>query len=70
MECLVGVLSKAATSDREKEQVRINIPKIREHLEGGNQVSPKPSPLQRMKAQPLQPLFVGEAMNVSYQPNL
>ncbi len=43
-------------------QVRINIQKALEYLEGGNQVSPKSSPLQRMKAQPLQSLCVGAVM--------
>ncbi len=45
--------SYAAPSRREEEQVRINIPKAREYLEGGNQVSLKSPPLQGMKAQPL-----------------
>ncbi len=48
--------------------VCINIQKAREYLEGGNQVSSKSSPLQGMKAQPLQSLFVGEVTNASYQP--
>ncbi len=48
--------------------VRIKIQKARECLEGGNQVSPKSSLLQGMKAQPLQSLFVGEVTNANYQP--
>ncbi len=40
----------------------------RPHLEGGNQVSPKSTPLQLMKAQPLQSLLVGEATRASYHP--
>ncbi len=40
MEYLVGVSSR-----REEKQVRINIHKARKYLEGGNQVSPKSSPL-------------------------
>ncbi len=52
LEYLVSVLSKAASSARNEKQVRINIQKAREYLEGGNQVSPKSSPLlQGMKAQ-------------------
>ncbi len=35
----VGVLSNAATSGREKKQVRIHTQKTHEYLEGGNQVS-------------------------------
>ncbi len=50
-----------------KKRVWINTQKAREYLEGGNQVSPKSPLLQRMKAQPLQPLFLGEAMHASYQ---
>ncbi len=50
-------------------QVRINIQKALEYLEGGNQISPKLSPLQGMKAQPLQSLFVGEVTHASYQPS-
>ncbi len=40
-------------------------PKARDHLEGANQVSPKSSPLQGMKAQPLQSLVVGEVTHAS-----
>ncbi len=49
-------------------RVQINIQKALEYLEGGSQVSPKSSPLQGMKAQPLQSLFVGEVTHASYQP--
>ncbi len=38
------------------------------YLECGNQISPKSSPLQGMKAQPLQSLFVDKLTNVPYQP--
>ncbi len=44
----------------EEKQVRTDIQNAREYLEGGNQVSLKSSPLQGMKAQTLQSLFVGE----------
>ncbi len=37
-------------------------------LECGNQVSPMSSPLQGMKAQPLQSLFVGEVTHANYRP--
>ncbi len=47
-------------------QVRINIKKVREYLEGRNQVSPKSPPLQRTKALPLQPLFVVEVTHATY----
>ncbi len=40
------------------DQYPMNIP--REYLEGGNEVSPKSSPLQGIKAQPLQSFFVVE----------
>ncbi len=53
--------------EREKKQVRINIQKALEYLEGGNEVIPKSSPLQGMKAQSLQFLFVGEVIHTSYQ---
>ncbi len=43
-------------------QVRINIQEARE-----NQVSLKLSPLQGMKAQPLQSIFLGEVTHASYQ---
>ncbi len=43
---LVWVPSKATSSGREENQVRINIQKALEYLKGGNQVSPKSSPLQ------------------------
>ncbi len=36
LEYLVGVPCKAASSRREEKQVRINIQKAREYLEGGN----------------------------------
>ncbi len=62
---LVGVPSKAASSGREKKQVRIDTRNTRKYLEGGYQVSPKPQPLQEIKAQPLQSLFVGEVANAS-----
>ncbi len=65
---LVEVLSWAASSRREEKQVRINFQKAREYLEGGNEVIPKLSPLQGMKAQPLQSLFAGEVMHTSNQP--
>ncbi len=39
----------------------------RGYLECGNQISPKSSPLQGMKAQPLQSLFVDKLTNVPYQ---
>ncbi len=52
LEYLVGVSSKAATSGREKKQVRINIQRVLEYLEVGNEVIPKS--LQGMKAQLLQ----------------
>ncbi len=39
-----------------------------EYLEGGNEVIPKSSPRQGMKAQSLQSLFVGEVTHASYQP--
>ncbi len=45
---------------RKEKQIRINIQKALEYLEGGNQVSPKLSPLQGTKAQSLQSLFIGE----------
>ncbi len=40
-----------------------------EYREGSNQVIPKSSPLQGMKAQSLQSLFVGEVTHASYQPS-
>ncbi len=52
----------------EGKQVRINIQKALEYLEGGNEVIPKLSPLQGMKDQSLQSLFVGEVTHASYQP--
>ncbi len=55
-----GALLSRAEWEGEKKRVRIIIQKTREYLEGGNQVSPKPSPLQS--------LFVGEVTNASYQP--
>ncbi len=67
LEYLVGVPSKAASSGREEKQILINIQKALEYLEGGNQVSPKSSPLlQKMKALPLLSLFVGDVINASY----
>ncbi len=69
LEYLEGVSSQAASSRGEEKQVRINIQKALEYLEGGNEVIPKSSPLlQRMKAQSLQSLFVGEVTHASYQP--
>ncbi len=53
LEYLVGVPFQAASSGREEKQVQSNTQKAREYLEGGYQVSPKSSPLQSMKAQPL-----------------
>ncbi len=53
---------------RKEKQVRINIQKALEYVEGGNSVSPKSSPLQGIKAQPLQPLFVREVTHACYQP--
>ncbi len=64
---LIGTPFLTAWSGREKKQVRISIQKAHEYLKGGNQVSQKLSPLQEMKAQPLQSLFVGEVTNASYQ---
>ncbi len=68
----LGVLCRGALLGRaervEGKQFRINDQKAREYLEGGNQVSPKSSPLQGMNAQPLQSLFVVEVTNASYQP--
>ncbi len=49
----------------EKKQVRISIQETHEYLQYSNQVSP--SPLQGMKAQLLQSLFVGEVTNANYQ---
>ncbi len=43
-----------------RKKVWINIQKTLEYLEGDNQVSPKSPPLQGMKAQPLQSLFIGK----------
>ncbi len=63
-----GALLGHVEREGEKKQVLINIQKAREYLEGGNQVSPKSSPLQGTKAQPLQSLFVGEVSNASNQP--
>ncbi len=48
----------------EGEKVQINTQKALEYLEGGNLVSPKSSPLQGIKAQPLQSL-VEEVTNAS-----
>ncbi len=70
LEYQLGVSAWAASSGREKKQVRINIQEACEYLEGGNQVNPKSSPLQGMKAQPLQSLFVGEVTHASYQNQL
>ncbi len=50
--------SEAASSKRGKKQVRINIQKAREYLEGGDRVSPKSSPHQGMKGQPLIPVLL------------
>ncbi len=51
-----------------EKHVRINIKNALENLEGGNGVIPNSSPLQGMKAQSLQSLFVGEVTHASYQP--
>ncbi len=48
--------------------VRIHIKTTSEYPEYGNQVSPNMSPLQGMKAQPLQPRFIGVLANASYLP--
>ncbi len=40
----------------------------RGYLECGNQISPKSSPLQGMKAQPLQSLFLDKLTSAPYQP--
>ncbi len=53
LEYLAGVPSLATSSGRKEKQARINIHKALEYLEGGNQVIPKSSPLQGMKAQSL-----------------
>ncbi len=50
-----------------KKQVRIHNKQTREYIECGNQVSPKSSSLQGMKAQSLQSLFAGNLTNASYQ---
>ncbi len=55
--------SEAASSRREEKQARIKIPNAREYLEGSNQVNPKSSPLQGMKAQPLIPVLLSVAAN-------
>ncbi len=60
LECLARGLSLAASSRREENIVRINIQKAREYLEGGYPVSSKSSPLQGVKAQPLQSLFLAK----------
>ncbi len=65
LEYLVGAFSQATSSGSEKKQVRINIQKTREYIEGGNQVSPKFSPLQGVKAQ--QSLVEWQVTNISYQ---
>ncbi len=67
LEYLEGVPSQAELSGRKEKQVRINIQKILENVEGGNEVIPKSSPQQGMKAQSLQSLFVGEVTPASYQ---
>ncbi len=51
-----------------EKQVWIDIQKALEYLEGGNQVSPKSSPLYGMKANSLQSLFVGAVTHASCQP--
>ncbi len=61
----LGVPCRAALLSRfeqegGKKQVRIDIQTALEYLEGGNQVIPKSSPLQGLKAQSLQSLFVRE----------
>ncbi len=63
-----GVPSSAASSGKKEKQFRINIQKTLEYLEGGNEVIPKSSPLQGMKAQSLQSFFVGEVTHASYKP--
>ncbi len=67
LEYLVGVPSKVVLSGRSKNQVRINIQVTRKYLTYGYQVGSKSSPLQGMKAQALQSLFVGEMMNVYFK---
>ncbi len=66
MEYLEGMPSMAASSGRKEKQVRINIKKALECLKGGNQISPKSLPLQVMKAQSLQSLFIGEVTHAIY----
>ncbi len=56
-ESLLGLPCRGVECKGEK-QVRINVKKTREYIEGFTQVISKSSPLQGMKAQPLQPLFV------------
>ncbi len=68
LEYLEGAPSFATSSGGKEKQVRINIQKTLEHLEGGNEVIPESLPLQGMKAQSLQSIFVGEVTHVSYQP--
>ncbi len=63
LNCPVGMSSLAASSGREGKPIRVNNQNARGYPEGGNQVSPKSSPLQGMKAQPLQSLFVGDVTN-------
>ncbi len=48
---------------REEKPIRVNNQKARGYPEGGNLVNPKSPPLQGMKAQPLQSLFVGDVKN-------
>ncbi len=69
MEYLEGP-SYAASNGRKEKQVQINIQKALEYLEGGNQVSPKSSPLQGMQAKSLQPPFVGRMPVTSLVANL
>ncbi len=64
LEYLVGVPSKVVLSGRSKNQVRINIQVTCEYLTYGYQVGSKSSPVQGMKAQALQSLFVGKVTNV------
>ncbi len=59
----MGVPSKAVSSGREKIRDCTHIQTTPEYIGFGNHVSPKSSPLQGMKAQPLQSLFEGQVTN-------
>ncbi len=56
----VGVPSQAPSNGREVKQLQIHTQQACKYLECGNRVSLKSSPLQGMKTQPLQSLFVGK----------